>query len=127
MTQKIFANNATHFFSHTKRLKIAIPSMEPVENCSSRLLASERKMMTTALTQIMSFFSFIRARYLSMTLFLRESIIKKLKRNKKLKSLTNYLLVISLNLYLVLIVFSGLLTGRDAVAIRGKRERKQTH
>lgn len=31
------------------------------------------------------------------------------------KSLTNYLLVISLNLYLVLIVFSGLLKGRDAV------------
>lgn len=35
-----------------------------------------------------------------------------------MSSLTNYLLVISLNLYLVLIVFSGLLKGRDAVQWR---------
>lgn len=45
---------------------------------------------------------------------------------KKSKSLTNYLLVISLNLYLVLIVFSGLLKGRDAVEIR-EEEKKKTN
>jgi hypothetical protein len=38
------------------------------------------------------------------------------------RSLTNYLLVISLNLYLVLIVSSGLRMGRDAA----KRERGET-
>lgn len=46
------------------------------------------------------------------------------KKKNLLTSLTNYLLVISLNLYLVLIVFSGLLTGRDAVMIRKKKENK---
>lgn len=51
-----------------------------------------------------------------MALFALISIGGSLKSTKsRTFELTNYLLVISLNLYLVLIVFSGLLKGRDAV------------
>jgi hypothetical protein len=42
------------------------------------------------------------------------------EKEEMMRSLTNYLLVISLNLYLVLIVSSGLRMGRDAA----KREKR---
>ena len=115
MTPKIFANNVC----------------EAIENCNSiygtcwklqlSLVSVREKNDDNSVDANYVVFFLIYPCEISLVLMFKAIITA---TSKKSKSLTNYLLVISLNLYLVLIVFSGLLKGRDAVKIRKRNKNK---